>query len=360
MCRVGEPVNNVLSLTMERNTMIIQPKEQQIDKSQLFFAGIDVGSNELILLIRKNGTSCKSQKFANTPADHARLVNKLLKLPGIIVCLEATGIYHFDLSVSLHDAGVALMVVNPKASHNFAKVLMKNSKTDAIDAETLAQYAERMDFVAWIRPSNEKIAIRGFSRRINALTRQKAAAKNQLHALTATKETPKEVLNDVKLGISQMVKRIDKLTQGALVLVEKHPELQRVFNLLKGIKGIAETSAIALMGELLLLPPGLSHREWVKFAGLDPRTFDSGKSVHKQARLSKGGNSHIRSALYMPALSAKMHDPYVKAYFQHLVNNGKKPLQAVCAVMRKLLHAIHGMLKYDKPFDNSRFYALSV
>jgi transposase len=125
-----------------------------------------------------------------------------------------------------------------------------------------------------------------------------------------------------------------------------------------GVKGIGETSAIALMGELLLLSPSLSHREWVKFAGLDPSAFDSGKSVHKQARLSKVGNRYIRSALYMPALSAKQYDPHMKAYFQHPVDNGKKPLQAVCAVMRKLLHAIHGMLKHDKPFDNTRFYAI--
>ena len=58
------------------------------------------------------------------------------------------------------------------------------------------------------------------------------------------------------------------------------------------------------------------------------------------------------------AVSAKQHDPHVKAYFDHLVANGKKPLQGVCAVMRKLLHAIHGMLKHDKPFDNTRFYAI--
>jgi len=327
----------------------------QTDK---FSAGIDVGAEELLLVIRKNGTSCKPQKFANTPVVHVRLAEKLSKLPGIIVCLEATGVYHFDLSIALHDAGVALMVVNPKASHNFAKALMKNSKTDSVDAETLAQYAERMDFVAWTRPSNEKIAIRSFARRIDALTRQKTAAMNHLHALAASQETPKAVLRDVKLAISQLEKRIDRLAKEALILIEKQPDLERVFQLLTGIKGVAQTSAIALMGELLLLPPGLSHREWVKFAGLDPRTFDSGKSVHKKARLSKTGNRHIRTALYMPALSAKQHDPHVKAYFQHLVDNGKKPLQAVCAVMRKLLHAIHGMLRYDKPFDNTRFYAI--
>jgi len=331
-----------------------------IRESQPSFAGIDVGAEDLVLTVRKNGTSYKAQKFANTPADRARLVKKMVGMPGIVVCLEATGVYHFDLSLALHDAGVALRVVNPKSSHNFAKVLMKNSKTDAVDAETLAQYAERMDFVAWTRPSDEKIALRSFARRVDALTRQKAAAKNQFHALTASQETPKGVLHDVKLSISQLEKRIDRLSGEARVLIEKQTDLERVFQWLTGIKGIAQTSAIALMGELLLLPPGLSHREWVKFAGLDPRAFESGKSVHQQARLAKAGNRHIRSALYMPALSATEHDPYVRAYSRHLVDNGKKPLQALCAVMRKLLHAIHGMLKHDKPFDNTRFYAIPV
>jgi hypothetical protein len=60
----------------------------------------------------------------------------------------------------------------------------------------------------------------------------------------------------------------------------------------------------------------------------------------------------------MPALSAKQHDPQVRAYFQHLVANGKKPLQAVCAIMRKLIHAIHGMFKNNEPFDNTRFYTI--
>jgi transposase len=59
-----------------------------------------------VLTVRKNGTSCKAQKFANTPADRARLVKKMLGMPGIVVCLEATGVTHFDLSLALHDAGV--------------------------------------------------------------------------------------------------------------------------------------------------------------------------------------------------------------------------------------------------------------
>ena len=171
--------------------MNIPQKEIARDTKLPQFAGIDVGAEELVLVIRKNSKSLNPQKFTNTPSDRARLVNKLAKLSGITVCLEATGVYHFDLSLALHDAGVSLMVLNPKASHNFAKVLMKNSKTDAVDANTLAEYAERMAFVAWTRPSNEKIALCGYARRIHALNKQKAAAKNQLHALTATAEPPK-------------------------------------------------------------------------------------------------------------------------------------------------------------------------
>jgi transposase len=147
------------------------------------------------------------------------------------------------------------MVVNPKAAHNFATVLLKNSKTDVVDANTLAEYSERMNFVAWVRPSNQVLALRCFARRINALTGQKAAAKNHLHALSVTQNTPKALLRDAQLAILQLEKRIDALTTEARALIRKHPELERMLTLLTGIKGIAETSAIALTGELLRAYP---------------------------------------------------------------------------------------------------------
>jgi transposase len=322
------------------------------------FAGIDVGAEQLSVVTRCNGVSSKAQSFANTPRERARLVKKLAKLPQLVVCLEATGVYHLDLALALHDAGLCLMVLNPKVAHNFAKVLRRHSKTDPVDADTLAQYAERMPFEAWMRPAKEALALRALSRRIHVLTRQKAAAKNQLHALAFSADTPASVLADVRAGIAQLEQRIATLSQEALVLIRAHGCLQQPFTLLLSIKGIGQTSAIALLGELLLLPTGLTHKQWVKFAGLDPRHFQSGKSVAKQPRLSKAGNRYIRHGLYMPALSAKVHDPHIKAYFTHLVARGKLPMQAVCAVMRKLLHAIHGMLTHNQPFDNKRFYAL--
>jgi len=319
------------------------------------FAGIDVGAKELVLVLRNNGVSMKAQTFANTLAGHQQLV-KALK--GARVCMEATGVYYVDLALSLHDAGIALSVINPRAAHNFAKALMHNSKTDAVDADALAQFAERMDFVPWTRPSAQALALRAFARRIQALTRERAAAKNQLHALCACQDTPKAVLQDVKLAIAQLQKRIERLAAQARSLIKQHAPLEHNLQLLISIKGVAQTSAIALLGELGVLPETLTHKQWVKYAGLDPRAFQSGTSVQKKPRLSKAGNAHVRQALYMPALSAKQHDPHVRAYFEHLLVRGKKPLQALCAVMRKLLHAIHGMLKHQQPFDNTRFYAI--
>ena len=91
------------------------------------FAGIGVGAAELFLVIRKNAVSMKAQAFANTRADRQRLVKRLSRCPGVTVCLEATGVYHIDLALTLADAGVRLMVLNPKASHNFTKVLLRRS-----------------------------------------------------------------------------------------------------------------------------------------------------------------------------------------------------------------------------------------
>lgn len=322
------------------------------------FAGIDVGAKTLVSVIRKNAASMKAQTFANTPAERLRLVKRLSTFPGITVCLEATGVYSLDIALALTDAGLRVSVLNPKASHNFAKVLLRNSKTDAVDADTLAQYAERMPYQAWARPTDAALTLRALARRINTLTCNKAAAKNQRHALTFSPQTAGAVLLDVALSITQLEERIARLTQEATIFIQAHPLLARRYALLRTVKGIGETSAIALLGELMLLPPGLTHKQWVKAAGLDPREFTSGTSVSKRARLSKAGNRYIRQALYMPALSAKSHDPYVRGFFDHLIALGKTPLQAVCAVMRKLLHAIHGMLTHDQVFDNKRFYAL--
>ena len=98
------------------------------------------------------------------------------------------------------------------------------------------------------------------------------------------------------------------------------------------------------------LAPDMTARQWVAHAGLDPRHHDSGTSIHKPARISRAGNRYLRAALFMPALVATQHDPNIRAFYQKLVDRGKTKMQAIVAVMRKLLHALHGMLHTDSDF----------
>ena len=102
----------------------------------------------------------------------------------------------------------------------------------------------------------------------------------------------------------------------------------------------------------------MTARQWVAHAGLDPRHHDSGTSIHKPARISRAGNRYLRAALFMPALVATQHDPNIRAFYQKLVDRGKTKMQAIVAVMRKLLHALHGRLHTDSDFVGEKFYVI--
>lgn len=324
-------------------------------------AGIDVGAQELSVVIRKEGKAGKPRTFANDPEGHQAVLKALEKAKVERVCVEATGVYHIDLAVVLSDAKrLEVMVVNPKAAKRYAEAMMSRTKTDGVDAALLAEHAERMPFRAWQRPNDAVLAVRACARRLAALTKQRTQAKNQLHAWQATGSTPAFIVEDVELSIAQLDKQIVRLRDNALSLIAEEPPLSEVLELLLSVKGIGEASALQLMGELLVLPSDMTARQWVAMAGLDPRQNQSGTSVNKKPRISKVGNRYLRMALYMPALSAARHDRHVRGYYLHLIEQrGLKKLQAVCAVMRKLLHAIHGMLRSQTRFDSTRFYDLA-
>ncbi len=298
----------------------------------------------------------KAREFKNTPQGHAALINCLRKAQVSRVCLEATGLYHLDLA--LEDAGFAVMVINPKAAKRFAEAMQSRTKTDAVDAAVLAEFAHRMPFQPWQRPDALALAIRACARRIAALNKLQTQTKNQLHAAQQTAMTPDFLIAALQCSIEHFDAQIEHLRRQVLDLIAANEKLQESLELLISVTGIAAASAIQLLGELLVLPEDMSAKQGVAMTGLDPRAQQSGTSVNKKPRWSKAGNRYLRIALYMPTLSASRHDPKVRAYYHHLIDTrGLKKIQAVCAVMRKLLLAIPAMLKNRRPFDSSRFYS---
>jgi len=325
--------------------------------------GIDVGASELVVAIRHKGLVQKKVKtFKNTAAGHQKIINfcsKYLRYGKVKVVMESTGVYYFDLAVALtYNEKFDVMVINPRAAKNFARAAMERNKTDKADALILALFAETMDYPLWKRPSDNALSVRYFSRTINTLVIDKARAKNHLHALKACLESPELLQKAVNEKITFHDELIERLTAEAVTIIKQDDQLCRSFKLLQTIKGFGIASSIQLLGEIVSMPEGLTHKQWVAFAGLDPRQFQSGTSVNKKMGISKAGNRRMRKALFLPAMTAIQHDKHIKAYYNHLLENRSlAKLQALVAVMRKLLHAIHGMLAKFKPFDSTRFYA---
>jgi transposase len=273
------------------------------------------------------------------------------------VALESTGLYGLDLAWTLHQAGVAVMVANPRAVRHFAQALLQRSKNDQLDAAVLCEFAARMPFQAWRPPSAAALKLVAVARRLEALTDMMAAEKNRLHAASLSEAIPALIHRDIQRSIQTQQRAIDRLTRAAQEFVLADPELARRYELLLSIPGFGVTSTLHVLAELTLLPADLNVRQWVAYAGLDPREYASGTSVHKKVRISKAGNKHLRRALYMPALVAVQHQPHVRAFYEHLLARGKSKMQALVATMRELLHAIFGMFKHDQLFDGQKLYA---
>jgi transposase len=212
-----------------------------------------------------------------------------------------------------------------------------------------------MPFEAWQPPSDNALILRTIARRIGSLRQAATAEKNRLHAAEFLAAASPVIQRDIIVNLRHLERRMRSLSRHAIAIVRSDEELVRKFKLLVTVKGIAQVSAIRILGELEVLPGDMTPRQWVAHGGLDPRHHDSGTSVNKPARISKVGNERLRAALFMPALVATRHEPCIRAYSEALQARGKKPLQAVTAVMRRLLHSIHAMFRLDVPFDPQKF-----
>jgi transposase len=323
-------------------------------------AGVDVSARELVVAMERGGERKPPIVLSNDAEGHRKLIQLLTKRGAQAqVVLESTGVYGLDLAMALHRAKrVEVMVANPRAVSHFARASLKRSKTDVLDAEVICEFAMRMPFEPWCPPAPQILELRALSRRIEALTKTVVQEKNRLHANDQSEELSEFVKHDIRELAAHLEERIDGLREQALRVIEQHTELATAFAHLTSIKGIADAAGIQILAELGVLPADMTTRQWVAHAGLDPRHFQSGSSVYKPARISRTGNAHLRRALFMPALVAVQWEPNVRAFYEKLLARGKTKMQANVAVMRKLLHAIHGMLEHDQDFDGEKFFSL--
>jgi len=255
--------------------------------------GIDVSARDLAVAIDNGTGRIWEGTFPNDPTGHRKLVRRLSRGPTAArVVVEATGIYHLDLCLALHDAkGIAVMVANPRTTKDFARAQLRRSKTDRTDAQSLLEFVRRMEFESWAPPKPSILALRAFSRRIQALLVTRAQEKNRLHADASVAATPPAIRESIERHIESINGEIEALTRHAIEVVAEEEDLVQRFAHLVSVKGIAQASAITLLAELSVLPNDMSAREWVAHAGLDPPS-----SRVRDLRVQRGTNQQGRQS----------------------------------------------------------------
>jgi transposase len=267
------------------------------------------------------------------------------------ICLEATGIYSFDLAQYLVQKKMKVMVVNPIITHAFSKVELTRNKTDKADAQLIARYCQhvvtRGDFEqkSYKPKGADYEALQRLITRCDQLEKSKTQEKNRLEA-SKNKDVSRSIKRLIKVIESEIIQTKNLICE----LVKNNKGLKYQVDLLVSIQGVGEKTAwsiLAYIGDITFFS---NSKQVASYAGLTPKLIQSGTSIDKSS-LSKLGHKRLRKSLYMPALVAIRYNPILKLVYERLVSNGKPKKVAIVAVMRKLLTISYGVLKSGIAFD---------
>jgi transposase len=262
--------------------------------------------------------------------------------------LEATGHYSEGVAEALYTAGYPVSVVNPARVRGYADAQLRRNKTDALDARLLADFCRTQAPEAWTPPPPEVRQLQALVRHLSNLEQAKQGVDNRLRDRASL---PPLVVDQLQSQQTLLVAQIDQVKRALQDHIDQHPDLKRQRDLMDSIPGIGPLTAAKLLAECRPLTAFTDVRQLVAFAGLNPSHHQSGTSIKRKTLLSKRGNPAIRAALYLPAVSAKNHNPILRAFAQRLLARGLPEMAVIAAVMRKLLYLVFGVLKSGQPFD---------
>ena len=312
--------------------------------------GIDISKESFDVVLRGTGGE-QHRVFSNDQKGFKALVGWAEKQPERVVhiCMEATGSYWEGLAEALYQGGYRVSVVNPYQIKRYGDHLLNRNKTDKADASLIAEFCEkdRERLRAWKPFSPEIKALRSMGRRLDELQGMKQQEQNRLKSGV----TDLVVIESLQENLKQLDAQIKALWKKIKEHVNQHPDLREKQRLLTSIPGIGKLTAIKMIAEIGEIKDFTSASQLAAYAGLAPKQFQSGSSVHKQTRISKQGRTELRRCLYMPAVVASEHNPIVMDLKRRILTSGHVMMEVIVAAMKKLLHLVYGVLKSGKPFD---------
>lgn len=324
--------------------------------------GIDIGKDSFyacfkILFYDKRASIKGTKSFANSPSGMKEFFiwcAKRNKTPEIkpLYIMEATGVYYEELAYFLYHKKQLVSVQLAQKIKYFAKSCNLKTKTDKVDSKMIAEFGIEKNLTGtdlWVPPSEDFKMIRDLAREHTSLKQAQTAAKSQLHAQTYAHGTYKEVLKLKEEQISFYSEHLKSLEAEIHKLVETDSSLADKIEKITTIKGLRFMTVIKILSETNGFLLFKNIRQLVSYAGLDVIEKESG-SYKGKTKISKKGNARIRSALYMPAMTASQHNSNLKTFYER-VNEGRTiKRQGLIAVMRKLLILIYTLWKKDEEY----------
>lgn len=323
----------------------------------MYVLGVDVSKAKLdcALIVQAEPVKRRQKVVSNDAAGWSKLLQWACQAAGgcetseLKVVLEPTSRYHEGVAHYAHDQGARVWVVNPKQLRDFAKGLGLRSKTDALDSEVLARFGLTGQAQDWAPAPRELRELQALLRRLEDLDKTRQAELNRVEAAQAGQAVSALVMDSLQRSVAFLNEQIRQLEAQIDQHIDGHPQLKADYALLRSIPAVGPCSARVMLMKL----GGRrfdSAAQASGFLGLRPVHWESGSSVRKLPRLGPHGERLARRTLYMAALTAKRTNPDARALYQRLVAAGKKPMLALCAVMRKLVHICFGVLKHQRPY----------
>jgi len=279
----------------------------------------------------------------NDEAGLTELVGKLQSLSPKLVLLEATGGFERPAVAALAASGMAVVVVNPRQARDFARATGQLAKTDRLDAESLARFAEAIRPAPKVLPDEEAEEFSAILSRRRQIISMMSAEKNRL-STTASEVVAKRI----RAHIRWLEKELARTDRDLDETVEANPTFKENEALLESVPGVGPVLCKTLLAELPELG-SLSPRELSALVGVAPLNRDSG--IFRGRRAIWGGRARVREALYMGALVATRHNPTIKSFYERLLSAGKPSKKvALVACMRKLLVILNAVMRDRTPW----------
>ena len=271
------------------------------------------------------------------------------RLIPVFLVMEATGVYHQELAYALAAKQLPVVILLPNKAKSFSKSINIRAKSDIIDAKLLCQMGLERKLSTWQPPETIFATLKVLTREREALVLQRSKLKNQLHAYQAAFIKAGKTINRIKGHIAYLTKQI-KDTQADMkaVVRQSQPVADKIRKITK-VKGLSFLSVVTILAETDGFNIILNQKQLIGYSGLDVRVDQSGAKTSK-GRITKKGNSHLRKALYMPALSACRTNITMKLFYTQLKERQKVKKQGVIAVQRKLLLLTYSLWKTGQDY----------